>query len=248
VPDDNPNTDERFYEHSTYSDEVIAWACRRAAQYFDGWRPRIRELRRKRDLRVLDIGSGTCALAMLLSAQENVAGVVATDISPARMRLNVERVSANQNGDLSKVDFQRLDFNEKFPFEDGAFDLVTADAALHHSQSMWFTLSEINRVLSDGGAFAAQREAFLATITASFVMRRLLRSPEFEAGVSENAYLKSQYAYYLSAAGFSPTFIPWIPDGPFRAAPPLNGHVFARYLIWAPKSEPPRYSSRPRPS
>lgn len=248
MPDDIPNTDERFYENSTYDDAVLSWACKRCGQYYRGWRSRLTQLRREGGLRVLDIGSGTCALATLLTAEDNVASVVATDISPARMRTNAERVRANQNGDLTKLDFRRLDFNEKFPFEDGSFDLVTADAALHHSQSMWFTLSEINRVLADGGAFAAQREAFLATMTAAFVMKRLLRSPEFEAGVSENAYLKSQYAYYLRAAGFSPTFIHWIPEGPFRVAPALNGHVFARYLIWAPKAAAPRYSSRPRSS
>jgi ubiquinone/menaquinone biosynthesis C-methylase UbiE len=156
------------------------------------------------------------------------------DISLSRMQTLVgptaERCGISPEG----ITFHEGDFTHALPFEDGAFDVVLFDAALHHSRSMWATLEECYRVLGADGAVVAMREAYLANLTSRYAMRRLRDSPEFAAGVAENAYLKEQYDYYFRALGFEPTFYPVTP-GRWALLSPFNGLVFSKWSIWAPK-------------
>lgn len=158
------------------------------------------------------------------------------DISAARMDALATKVAQKVGGQIEKLVFREGDFSNVLPFSDGSFDLVLFDAALHHSRNIWLTLQECHRVLSNDGILVAQREAFVALLTSGIAFRRLLCSPEVAAGVSENAYLRSQYDYYMRANGFLPTFRSVAP-GRWALVGFLNGWVFSKWAIVAQRRE-----------
>ena len=51
------------------------------------------------------------------------------------------------------IEFLPLDFNQKFPFEDDQFDLVSCCFAIYYAKDIPFTIKEIHRVLKPGGRF-----------------------------------------------------------------------------------------------
>jgi hypothetical protein len=91
--------------------------------------------------------------------------------------------------------------------------------------------------LRPGGVLVAQREQYLGAATAGVKLTRLLQTPEVKAGVSENAYLRAQYEYYLRAVGFdSVTFFPVAETALQRMFSFLNGLLFSKWVIWAHSS------------
>lgn len=237
------NTDQHFYEHEPVGREVIESHLVTMQKMSAHWLPKLRRWAGDRKLRVLEIGSGSCVLAALITNEPMIESITCTDISKTRMEkalLSTLEIVPSQPGKIRNAE---MDFNQPFPFGDATFDLVLCDAALHHARSMWFTLAEVNRVLKPGGVFLAQREATLAPVTAGYVTRRLLTAPEFEAGVSENIYSLGQYRYYLKIAGFDLEVIRAEPNWKFKALAFLNGVVFARFAFWSEKMSAPKYSN-----
>lgn len=51
----------------------------------------------------------------------------------------------------SQIKFLNLDFNQKFPFEDNCFDLLTCCFAIYYARDIDFTVKEMFRVLKNGG-------------------------------------------------------------------------------------------------
>lgn len=51
----------------------------------------------------------------------------------------------------NSVKFMDLNFNERFPFEDNQFDLVSCCFAIYYAEDMPFTIREMHRVLKPGG-------------------------------------------------------------------------------------------------
>ncbi len=227
------NTDKAFYDQEILEgieEEYVATA----RPYLENWLGEARQMfAGRRDVRALDLGAGSCTSSLLLSNEDFIGSVVAADISAERMRAMVERTRRITGGDLSKLDFAEIDFNDPLPFPDDRFDLVMMDAALHHSRNIWHTLTEVRRVLVPGGIFVAQREAYTSPLTNGITFRRLLSSPEVAAGVSENAYLKSQYDYYLRVNGFEPRFVPVYENVKFKLLFFANGWLFSKYNIIA---------------
>lgn len=227
------NADKQFYEQELAVGDPQGWVAENV--YFtNAWLQTLEPvLVGSKNLKMLDLGAGSCATSLTISKHASVTEIVATDVSATRMEIMSKETAQIVGGDLSKLSFHEIDFNEDLPFPDDAFDLVVMDAALHHSRNIWHTLSEIGRVLKPGGHFVAQREAYVAPLTATYAFKRLLRSPEVAAGVSENAYLKSQYDYYLRVNGFSPRFQPIFPSLKFKLLFFLNGIAFSKYNIIA---------------
>jgi ubiquinone/menaquinone biosynthesis C-methylase UbiE len=227
------STDKEFYDQ-----ELMEGAVGRFVDYVRPyvhvWLPDVRQRFSGRDaIRVLDLGAGSCTISLMLSAEPFVASIAAADISANRMEKIVPETHSIVGGDLSKLSFHEIDFNVALPFEDSSFDLVIMDAALHHSRNIWETLTEIRRVLKPKGLFVAQREAYTSPLTHWITFDRLLKSPEVAAGVSENAFLVSQYDYYLRVNGFIPKFQAVYERFIFKALFFLNGIAFSKYNIMA---------------
>ena len=49
------------------------------------------------------------------------------------------------------IEFRTLNFNEKFPFADNTFDLISCSFAIYYAEDIPFTISEMHRVLKPGG-------------------------------------------------------------------------------------------------
>jgi ubiquinone/menaquinone biosynthesis C-methylase UbiE len=199
----------------------------------------IPDLRSKADrlenIDVLELGAGTCLTSLMICKRISNARLTCVDISLSRMSKLVEETAQFLETHHQDIRLIEADFSADLPLDDARFDVVVFDAALHHSRNIWRTLRECGRVLRPGGAIAALREQYLAPLTYRFVLNRLLRSPEVRAGVAENAFLKEQYAYYFRANGFEPKFYP-VNRGPaWTILSPLNGLIYSKWSVWAPK-------------
>ena len=202
--------------------------------YFDAVVPRLRVQFAKQDtVDVLELGAGTCLITLMIRKTLANARLTCFDISIARMQTLIDDSARFLGTYRDGIELVEGDLTNNLPFADAQFDLVVFDASLHHSRSMWNTLRECRRVLRPNGALVALREQYLAPLTYRFALNRLLRTREVKAGVAENAYLKEQYAYYLRANGFEPTFLPVTPGLKWRVLAPLNGIIFSKWSIWA---------------
>jgi ubiquinone/menaquinone biosynthesis C-methylase UbiE len=228
--------DQDFYDAETEYFNDPAFMSRHLPlleSYVAGYRPKLAALAHgERRLRTLELGAGSCSTSLLLSREPWAGAMHCVDISAKRMRAAAAATSKQIGGRLELLTFSEGDFSFPLPLEDSQFDVVIFDAALHHSRNMWLTLRECHRVLAAGGLLIAQREQYVARWTYGFALNRLLRSREVRSGVSENAYLKEQYDYYLRATGFRPDFQAVAP-GRLRWLSPLNGLVFSKWSIIA---------------
>jgi ubiquinone/menaquinone biosynthesis C-methylase UbiE len=225
--------DREYYDQAVAIEDIPPFVDL-IALYLDNWaKDRRRWFGSRTDVRVLELGAGSCAASYLLSREPWVSEIVAGDISSARADQFRPYVLDLTGGDHSKLRFAEVDMNEPLPFPDGYFDLVVMDSALHHSRAIWSTLSEIHRVLKPKGHFVAQREHYLAPLSSRWKMRRMLVSDEVRNGVSENAYLKEQYDYYLKAHGFRTKFRAIFPTWLFKSLFFLNGLAFSKYNLIA---------------
>ncbi len=225
------SADRDFYDNEVLTD-LVPHFVPNIKLYAENWFAVMRrEFRGRSDVRVLDLGAGSCTLSLMMSDEPYIKAITAVDISAKKMADLSVLTAKEVGGDLKKLSFQEIDFNDPLPFADNEFDIVVMDAALHHSRNIWVTLSEIRRVLKPGAYFVAQREAYVSPLSSKITFRRLLESPEAAAGVSENAYLKIQYDYYLRVNGFVPRFLPIYPTWLFKCLFFLNGLAFSKYNI-----------------
>lgn len=225
------STDRDFYDKEDLTG-IVPYFVSYIKPYADAWLPSMRRnFEGRNDVRILDMGAGSCTLSLIMSEETYVSRIEAVDISAKKMTELSALVHKEVGGKPEKLSFSEIDFNDPLPFDDNAFDLVVMDAALHHSRNIWVTLSEIRRVLKPQGYFVAQREAYTSPLTNKRTFRVILESPEAAAGVSENAYLKSQYDYYLRVNGFNPEFQAVLTEWKFKLLFFLNGILFSKYNI-----------------
>ena len=99
-------------------------------------------------MNILDVGCGAGKLCFLFNDYvKGGAKITGGDFSEellGKAREKNQKVGA-------AVDFQFLDFNEKFKFDDGTFDLCTSAFAIYYASDLKFTFSEAHRVLKPGG-------------------------------------------------------------------------------------------------
>lgn len=229
-----PTADKAFYDADPFDPSHTEAYQRQVEAYAAKYRATLASLAKKlgRKLDMLELGAGSCTLSLTLSREPWIGSIRCVDISDHRMKSLAPAMARQVGGRIELLSFSEGNFSDSIDYADGAFDVVLFDAALHHSRNIWKTLQECHRVLAKDGLLIAQREQYAAPLTYAYALHRLLRTPEVAAGVSENAYLKAQYDYYLRAAGFRPTFIP-VSHGRFTAISFLNGLLFSKWVIVA---------------
>ena len=99
-------------------------------------------------MNILDVGCGAGKLCFLFNEYvKGGARITGGDFSEellGKAREKNKQVGAN-------IDFQFLDFNEKFKFDDNTFDLCTSAFAIYYASDLDFTFGEAHRVLKPGG-------------------------------------------------------------------------------------------------
>jgi phosphoethanolamine N-methyltransferase len=102
--------------------------------------------------RVLDVGSGLGAVALLLISEHGAREVVGIDVEP---RLLDRATAAAEKAGLSeRARFLRVEPGP-FPFPDGSFDVVFSKDAMVHIPDKPALYADVLRVLRPGGLFAA---------------------------------------------------------------------------------------------
>jgi ubiquinone/menaquinone biosynthesis C-methylase UbiE len=100
------------------------------------------------DARILDVGCGAGKQCFLFydhtRGKADINGGDFSDELIARAEQEREKRGA-------KIRFMHLDFNQRFPFDDNGFDLVTSAFAIYYASDLKFTFSEARRVLVPGG-------------------------------------------------------------------------------------------------
>lgn len=102
----------------------------------------------QRDSRILDVGCGAGKQCFVFhKALEGQAEITGGDVSAElleKARQENERLGTG-------VTFIDLDFNQRFPFEENQFDLLSACFTIYYAQDIPFTIQEMHRVLKPGG-------------------------------------------------------------------------------------------------
>lgn len=93
-------------------------------------------------LRVLDAGCGSGPLTAAL--RDNGALVSGFDLSPAMVALARARLGTD-------ADVRVADLEDRLPYDDDTFDVVTCSLALHYLKEWDATLAEFRRILKPGG-------------------------------------------------------------------------------------------------
>ena len=101
------------------------------------------------DTKILDVGCGAGKQCFLYSDYtKGGAEIIGSDFNE-ELLARAREVLAGR-GDTN-VTFQYLDFNQRFPYEDGRFDLVTSAFAIYYASDLDFTFGEAHRVTRKGG-------------------------------------------------------------------------------------------------
>jgi ubiquinone/menaquinone biosynthesis C-methylase UbiE len=104
----------------------------------------------KKGMRILDVGCGAGKQCFsYLHHLEGHAEITGGDVNQ-ELLTQARQENARQG---NHVKFTDVDFNKRFPFDDGSFDLVSCCFAIYYAENMPFTISEIRRVLAPGGKF-----------------------------------------------------------------------------------------------
>ena len=105
-----------------------------------------------KDQRVLDIGSGSGACAVLLAKNYFAKQVVGIDVEPPVCDAARDYVSAA--GLSEKISIELVSPGQ-LPFEDGSFQVVFSKDSIIHIQDKSALAADVFRVLKPGGQFAA---------------------------------------------------------------------------------------------
>ncbi|MEX0737542.1 MAG: methyltransferase domain-containing protein [Bacteroidota bacterium] len=98
---------------------------------------------------VLDIGTGTARIPILLARRRPFWRITAIDLSSNMLHVgeqNVREVGLEKQITLKLVDAKRL------PFQDGEFDTVVSNSIVHHIPDPGPFFHEFKRVVAQGGA------------------------------------------------------------------------------------------------
>lgn len=97
--------------------------------------------------RILDVGCGSGK--QLEAFHRHLAGearLIGADVNPELL----DQARARKAALGADWDIRELDFNQRFPLPEGAFDLVSCCFAIYYAENIPFTVGEMHRVLAPG--------------------------------------------------------------------------------------------------
>lgn len=100
-------------------------------------------------MHILDLGTGSGYLAFPLAEMHPEIRITGLDTVEKALAANREKAAQAGLANLQFVSYDGM----RFPFPDGAFDLVISRYALHHFPDIRSSIAEISRVLRSGGCF-----------------------------------------------------------------------------------------------
>lgn len=103
---------------------------------------------RSRPPAVLDCGTGTALIPLLLAERSLSVTITAIDLSEEMLRLAAANIA--RAGLKSQILLRRAD-GKRLPFDDGTFDAVMSNSIIHHLPDPKPALAEMVRVLNPGG-------------------------------------------------------------------------------------------------
>ncbi len=102
----------------------------------------------QKGMKILDVGCGAGKQCFsFYDALDGQADITGGDVSESLL----EQARKENAKTGNKVHFTTLDFNQRFPFEDNQFDLISCCFAIYYAENIPFTIREMHRVLKPGG-------------------------------------------------------------------------------------------------
>ncbi len=159
-------------------------------------------------LRVLDVG---CATGRLLEAlgRAGVKSLSGVDLAPRMLDVAAARLAkAGMSADLRAADVE-----DRLPWDDGSFDLVTLTAVLHHFFRPAEALAEIRRVLANAGRMLVLDPGFVPLV------RQVLNAALWLLPHDGDCrfHSRAEAARLLAGVGFEIEFIRSVRAGVFLA-------------------------------
>lgn len=115
------------------------------------WRKKvIKMVAEKNPKSILDIATGTGDLAIQFAEKTSAEKIIGLDISEGMLSVARKKVLGKEIS--AKIEFVQAD-SEALPFEDNTFDAITVSFGIRNFENLEKGLSEILRVLKNGGIF-----------------------------------------------------------------------------------------------
>ncbi len=108
----------------------------------------VRKKSQKRGLRVLDIGTGTAQIPIVLARREPTCRITAIDLSHEMLKLAKENIAEAQLQEA--IELQQVDA-KVLPWETSTFDGVISNSIVHHIPQPQYVIAEMIRLLKPGG-------------------------------------------------------------------------------------------------
>jgi ubiquinone/menaquinone biosynthesis C-methylase UbiE len=161
MPDQDPDPDSGRYPERDAQPEVSPRYDRLAEGYAAHWGPVIRPaaeavldlVEPAGDARILDIGSGTGALAIAALGRWPSVRVSAADPSAAMLDIARREASARHDGASGRLELTVAPA-DRLPYADAAFDVAVSSFVLQLVPNRTAALREARRVLRPGGRLA----------------------------------------------------------------------------------------------
>jgi len=152
-----------------------------------------------KDALILQIGAGSCVVSAQIKRISD-AKVISLDFS-TNLLTKIAPIVINCLGvNVNEINRVVADWDH-MPFKNEVFDLVVADAALHHAENLQTPLGEINRVMKKTAVLYVQNEPVVSRIN-SRVRKNKFAIDERKAGAIENVYTLNEWLNHFHESGF----------------------------------------------